>query len=155
MPCRILLLVLALSFCPTRTATAEPSSSPPAALPTAAVLLAEAEGAFVHDADCGRALPLFEAAFRLEPTWIALNGMAMCHEMNGRPDVAHRLYSLLLREHEAELPPARRGRVEARIVQLAGTLGALDLGGLPAGARVRVDGEDVGRLPVSLVVGSH
>jgi len=130
---------------------------PPAAptRPDARALRDQAESIFIHEADCARALPLFEESFRLEATWMALNGMAICQEMLGRLDRAHRLYLLLLREFGAELPEVRRVRVQARVDQLARSLGGLDVTAVPAGATVRINGQDIDELPVSLMVGTY
>jgi hypothetical protein len=123
--------------------------------PTAAEDLARAEDLFVREADCDAALPLFERSYRAEPTWGALSGMAVCQDVLGRPDRAHRLYALLLVEFGATLPEARRARVQARLAQLEATLGTLDVGVVPPGATVRIDGRDITELPVSLLVGEH
>jgi hypothetical protein len=123
--------------------------------PTAAgALLEQAEAAFVGDSDCRRALPLFEGAYRLEPSWIALSGMATCHELSGEVDVAYRLYQRILHDYGAALPERRRQRVEARLAELEPQLGTLTVHLDPPGATLRVDGEEV-TSPVRLRPGAH
>jgi hypothetical protein len=125
--------------------------------PTAAgALLTQAEAAFVDDSDCQRALPLFEGAYRLEPSWIALSGMAACHELQGELDVAYRLYRRILHDFGGELPARRQQRVEARLAELEPQLGTLILHVDPDDGSVTlsVDGEVV-TSPVRLRPGSH
>jgi hypothetical protein len=136
---------------PTRPSLADEAPPPSAAGRD----LAQAEDLFVREADCERALPLFERSYRAEPSWPAMSGMAVCQDLLGRPDRAHRLYALLLVEFASELPEPRRARVQARLDQLETTLGTLDLSAVPPGASIRIDGRAVAELPVSLLVGTH
>ena len=145
----LLLLVLLPALALVRPARADE--------PTAAgALLTQAEKAFVDDSDCRRALPLFEGAYRLEPSWIALSGMASCHELQGELDVAYRLYVRILHDFGGDLPARRRQRVEARLAELEPQLGTLTLKLVPDDGSVSlaVDGEAV-TSPVRLRAGSH
>ncbi len=149
----VLCLVVTLLAAATSAHADEPSDAHAAAN----ALLRQAQDAFVNDSDCTRALPLFEGALRLEPSWNALSGMAACRELQGQLDAAYRLYARILRDFGGVLPPRKRLRVEARIADLERKLATLELDLTPSEATITVDDTRYERaeLPLRLNPGTH
>jgi hypothetical protein len=153
---RLSILVLLIGLAVTSRADAQ-EAAPPAPAPEseAAALLRQASDLYANEADCGRALPLFEASFRLEPGWLALSGMARCHELMGRTDVAFTLYQRIIHDYGDQLDERRRQRLEARIAALDVQLPQLDVHTSTPRATVSVDGRAVTRFPIRVVAGVH
>jgi len=123
--------------------------------PSATMLLKQAADVFAEDADCGRALPLFQKAYELEHSWNALGGIATCHELSGRYDLAYALYEQILAEYGDLLPASRRARVSGHLAECDAHLARLQIETTPARAHVSVDGQDAVHFPLRLTAGVH
>jgi len=100
------------------------------------------------------ALEEFARAYALYPHWATSNSMGVCHDRLGRPAEALRLYEQALQEGGDEIPEQQRGEIAARVSALRIQLGIRDtptgtirVTTSPPGARIRLDGTEVGVSP--------
>lgn len=110
--------------------------------PTAASLLADASRLFTEEADLEGALQQFQAAYKIEPSWRALNGIALVYQQQGRYIEALETYEQLMATFSAELSDKQRTTVQERLRSLDASIGAIELHVGPAGAAVLVDGRE-------------
>jgi tetratricopeptide (TPR) repeat protein len=94
------------------------------------------------------ALAAYEEAYRLEPSELALRGLAEVAWLLGDPARAHLCYQMLLREHGATLSPESRAAVERTLAELDYATGTIEFLELPVGARIRLNGLEIGVLPL-------
>lgn len=83
-----------------------------------------------------------EAAYRSRPSAAALLEIARCERALFRHPQAIAAIERALREHGAAMPEADRRAAESALAELRATLGAVQVEILPAGATLRIDGED-------------
>lgn len=93
------------------------------------------------------ALDLFGRSYELNPNPKATFNIALCHRHLGNAPAAVEALHVYLEQGGEELPEARRAREMIR--ELAGDVGALHLTVSDPGARVAVDGEDIGASPLA------
>jgi hypothetical protein len=110
------------------------------------------------------ALEEFGDSYALYPHWATSNAMGTCHDRLGRPNDALRLYQQALREGGDTIPEPQRAEIQQRITALRiqlgipeTTTGTIRVSTSPAGAVVRLDGNDAGVSPINLDVppGAH
>lgn len=101
----------------------------------------------------------FREAYEKSPHFAVLYNLGLCEVALGHPLEAVDALSKYLREGGDQVPPARRGQVEAQIAELEARIAELSVTSDRPGARVTVDGRDVGRTPlaapVRLNAGTH
>ncbi len=104
------------------------------------------------------ALDAFQSAYTLSPTYRILFNIAQTQAELGRPHDAMATFQAYLAEGGDEISKKRRTRVQAEIVNLRAQIGYVRVSG-PEGARVWLDGEPAGVLPlaapVRLPAGNH
>lgn len=105
------------------------------------------------------ALEEFARSYVLFPHWATSNSMGVCHDRLSRPGDALRLYEQAMQEGGDEIPAQQREEIETRISALRIQLGIRDTetGTLrvtttPSGARILVDGTEVGVSPTNAEV---
>jgi tetratricopeptide (TPR) repeat protein len=105
------------------------------------------------------ALAEFRQAYEKSPHFAVLYNMGLCLVALGRPIEAIEAFRKYLAEGRSEVPAARRDEVEAQIATLDSRLAELSVTTDRPGARVLVDGRDVGQTPlagpVRLGAGKH
>jgi membrane protein implicated in regulation of membrane protease activity len=145
-----LLAVLALAAWPAavRAQTPPQPAATPAPETEAARVLDEARDLFKRTGDATRARALFERSYELEPSWRALNGIALMLETQGAAVEAIVAYERLLVEFAAELDDEQRTRLERRVERLRGLTGVLVVDAAQTGAFVTFDGESLGKAPL-------
>jgi hypothetical protein len=104
------------------------------------------------------ALELFRKAYKLKPSYRILYNIAQTEAELGRPHKAIATFEAYLAEGGAEVPKKRRLATERELRKLAALVGTLDING-PPGAKLWVDGDHIGSLPlgapISLPAGQH
>jgi tetratricopeptide (TPR) repeat protein len=148
-----------------RPAAAQGAPSPPAAQPAPDAraewerLLDEGRSLFTDDADYAQALERFQRSYQLSPNWQALNGIALVYQQQGLHVDAFDTYQRLLADFDDVLSTEQRTRVERRVEWLEARIGSLVLDAPQAGARILVDGREVGVGPlhrtVRVMPGNH
>jgi PEGA domain len=128
-----------------RTAHAQAAPATPS---EPARLLDEARDLFVRTGDATHARALFERSYELEPSWRALNGIALMLESQGALVEAIVAYERLLVEFAAELNAEQRARIERRIERLRGLTGVIVVDATQPGIVLTFDGEALGKAPV-------
>jgi hypothetical protein len=100
------------------------------------------------------ALEEFARAYALYPHWATSNSMGVCHDRLSRPSEALRLYEQALQEGGDEIPGPQREEIATRISALRIQLGIRDTATgtirvttTPNGARIWLDGDEVGVSP--------
>ncbi|MBN1772501.1 MAG: PEGA domain-containing protein [Deltaproteobacteria bacterium] len=103
------------------------------------------------------ALEEFARAYALYPHWATSNSMGVCHDRLSRPSDALRLYEQALREGGDEIPERQREEIATRISALRIQLGIRDTATgtvrvttTPGGARIWLDGSEVGVSPMDV-----
>ncbi len=94
------------------------------------------------------ALAAYEEAYRLEPGELPLRGLAEVAWLLGDPARAHLCYQMLLREHGTTLSPESRAAVERTLAELDFATGTIEFFDLPIGAKIRLNGLEIGVLPL-------
>jgi tetratricopeptide (TPR) repeat protein len=101
----------------------------------------------------------FREAYAKSPHFAVLYNLGLCEVALGHPLEAVEALSKYLGEGAEQVPPARRTQVEAQIAELEARIAELSVTSDRPGARVTVDGRDVGRTPliapVRLNAGTH
>ena len=109
--------------------------------------------------DYRTALDEFERAYALSPNFAVLYNIGQADVELGRPQKAIDALERYLAGGGASVPPTRRADVERQIAQLRSSFAELSVTTEPSGARISVDGADVGATPLSkpitLAAGSH
>lgn len=104
------------------------------------------------------ALAAFQSAYTLSPTYRILFNIAQTQAELGRPHEAIASFQAYLAEGADEIPAQRRNKVQAEIESLSAQVGYVRING-PEGARVWLDGQPTGVLPlaapVRLPAGNH
>ena len=105
------------------------------------------------------ALAEFRQAYETSPHFAVLYNVGLCHVALGRPVEAIEVFRKYLAEGRSEVPAARRDEIEAKIATLESRLAELTITADRPGARVLVDGRDIGQTPlagpVRLGAGKH
>jgi hypothetical protein len=112
-------------------------------------ILDEATRLYAEDADYAAARKKFQDAYNIRPSWKALNGIALCHAALGNHVAAYHTYQRLLREFGARLDAERVANAKKRMAEVRGKIGELVVEAKQPGARVSVDGADVGKAPLT------
>jgi hypothetical protein len=102
--------------------------------------------------DYQAALDEFEQAYALSPNFEVLYNIGQANLALGRPRKAIDALERYLADGSEKVPPVRRAEVERQIAQLESSFGQLGVTTEPSGARVTVDGADIGTTPLSAVV---
>jgi hypothetical protein len=105
------------------------------------------------------ALLEFNEAYAISPQFAVLYNIGQAHVALGHPLEAIAALSQYLRDGQDHVPPARRAQVGAQIALLESTLAELAIGTDRPGARIDIDGREVGRTPlpraVRIEAGTH
>jgi hypothetical protein len=149
---------------PPEPAPAIPAEAPPGSAATDErapweQLLDEGRRLFTDDADYAQALEHFQRSYQLSPNWQALNGIALVYQQQGLHVDAFDAYQRLLADWGDVLSAEQRSRVERRVEWLRTRIGTLELRAPQAGARILIDGRQVGvgplHGPTRVMPGSH
>jgi tetratricopeptide (TPR) repeat protein len=109
--------------------------------------------------DYKTALDEFERAYALSPNFAVLYNIGQADVELGRPQKALDALDRYLADGKTRVPPARRAEVERQLAQLRSSFAELSVTTTPPGARITVDGAEVGATPlatpVTLAAGSH
>jgi tetratricopeptide (TPR) repeat protein len=97
------------------------------------------------------ALAEFRQAYEKSPHFAVLYNVGLCHVALGRPVEAIDAFRKYLAEGRSEVPAARRDEVEAQIATLESRLAELTITTDRPGARVFVDGRELGQTPLGPV----
>jgi len=111
--------------------------------PSAASLLADASRLFTEEADLEGALRQFEAAYEREPSWRALNGIALVYQQQGRYVDALDTYERLMATFRSQLSDRQLETVNERLRRLASMVGSIQLQVAPVGATLLIDGREL------------
>lgn len=126
--------------------------------PEAQKLLDEGTRLFTEQAAHDSARATFERAYAIEPSWRALNGIALTYQEQGRLVYALATYEKLLATFDAVLTDNQRATVKARFAALEAKIGVVELVA-EQGASVSIDSDDIGtgplRKPIRLLPGRH
>jgi hypothetical protein len=115
--------------------------------PEAQRLLDEGTRLFTDEAAHEAAREAFEKSYKLEPSWRALNGIALTYQEQGRYLDAIETYEQLLREFGTSLTSVQRETADKRIAALEVRVGRVDVG-VEQSARVVLDGREIGTGPL-------
>jgi tetratricopeptide (TPR) repeat protein len=97
------------------------------------------------------ALAEFRQAYEKSPHFAVLYNVGLCHVALGRPVEAIEAFRKYLSEGRSEVPAARRDQIEAQIATLESRLAELSITTDRPGARVLVDGRELGQTPLGPV----
>jgi hypothetical protein len=115
--------------------------------------------ALVNQGSLEQAVVEFQRAYQLMPHYAVLFNIARAYVALGKPIEAADAFTRYLEEGAERVPQARRAEVQSELLQLKAKFGDVTFSVEPPGARVSVDGKEVGRAPLSqpvrLVVGNH
>ncbi len=121
-------------------------------------LLQEASRRYT-DGEYTQALEAFQASYRIDPGWRALNGLALCQRELGQDVAAYRSYQELLDEFGSILTAEQRAVAQQRQRELGARIARLEISVDQPGVRVTLDGRQIGRGPVRVtelvMPGSH
>jgi hypothetical protein len=150
---RNLLLVACLVGLPERAALAEPD-------PRADARVHYERGlALVEGRLYEAALVEFRQAYERSPHFAVLYNIGLCEVALGHPLEAVEALSKYLREGGAEVPANRRQQVEMQVAELESRFAELSITAEPSGARIVLDGREIGRAPlekpVRVPAGAH
>ena len=111
------------------------------------------------DGEYTQALESFQASYRIDPGWRALNGIALCQRELGQDVAAYRSYQHLLDEFGSILTAEQRAVAQERQRELRARIARLEISVEQPGVRVTLDGRQIGRGPVRVTElvkpGSH
>jgi hypothetical protein len=99
--------------------------------------------------DWGAALAAYQASFDAAPTDAALGGIARAHYALGHTVEAYEAYAKL--EQRLREPELTKQKVVARLKELEGQTGTLAIQMSEPGAKLTLDGQDLGTTPVQVV----
>ena len=111
-------------------------------------LLDEGRKLFADDADYVAALDRFRRSYELVPSWQALNGIALVHQQQGLYVDALETYERMLSEWGPSLTTEQKERAQRRIAWLRARVSSIEVVATQKGARVEVDGDDLGLAPL-------
>ncbi|MBN1611486.1 MAG: PEGA domain-containing protein [Polyangiaceae bacterium] len=115
--------------------------------------------ALVDQGALEQAIVEFRRAYDLMPHYTVLFNIGQAYVALGRPVEAVDAYTRYLEEGAERATKARRAEVESELLRQKAKIGEITVRVEPPGARVSVDGEDVGQAPlgqpVRLAEGSH
>lgn|GEM_PF-3055166 len=114
--------------------------------------LYEAGVAAFDAGDFAAARAAVEESYRLYPSLRTLYSLGLCHHALGEFGPALRSLEQYLREAGPNAPPEMRARAEELVAQMRAELGRLEIRVNVEGAEILVDGEVVGRSPLSAPV---
>lgn len=148
---RALLVAAALATLHARSAHAED--------PEARRLLDEGTRLFTEDANYPAARATFQRSYAAEPSWRALNGVALTYQEQERHLDAIVTYEALLREFDATLTDDQRATVKRRLSALEAKVGVLEVRADQTAAAIALDGVPLGVAPlresVRVMPGKH
>jgi hypothetical protein len=128
------------------------------AAPRARALLQEASRLYT-DGEYTRALEAFQRSYAFDPSWRALNGIALCQRELGQDVAAYRSYQQLLDDFGAILTAEQRTVAGERQRELGARIGRLEISVAQGGVRITLDGRVIGRGPLRVtelvLPGSH
>lgn len=99
--------------------------------------------------DFAAARAAIEESYRLYPSLRTLFSLGLCHHALGEYGPALRSLEQYLREAGPDAPPELRGRAEELVAQMRAELGRLEIRVNVDGVEILVDGEVLGRSPLS------
>jgi hypothetical protein len=102
----------------------------------------------VDDGQLEGALVEFQRSYDLTRHFAVLYNIGQVLVSLARPVEAFDAYQRYLAEGRDLVPAARRAEVEREMLRQKARIATLEIRGLPAGAMVRVDGRDMGRVPI-------
>jgi PEGA domain len=107
--------------------------------------------------DYAAALPLFQRAYDLSPSYIILYNIGRMSRFTGDPARSYRAFERYLREGGKDIEKARRAEVEKELASLKGLVGKITISVNKEGADLTIDGAPVVRPGEPIVVspGSH
>ena len=134
-------------------AAADPPPSEPEVTPASddaarARLMLEEGSRLYTEGEFRLALENFQGSYAIDPSWRALNGMALCQRALGQEVAAHRTYQELLDEFGDILSAPQREVAEKRLCELAARLARLEISTEQPEVRITVDGREIGRGPL-------
>lgn len=138
-----------VAICVLTLAQARASAEP---APDAERLLDEGTRLFTEDADHDAAREAFARSYDLDPSWRALNGIALTYQEQGHDLLALDSYERLLAEFEAALTDAQRATVHARIAAIEARIAVVELEATQPGIEVSIDGEPYGPGPLRAAI---
>jgi hypothetical protein len=106
----------------------------------------------VDDGQLEGAIVEFQRSYDLTRHFAVLYNIGQVFVSLARPVEAVDAYERYLADGGKRVPPARRAEVEKEIVRQKARIATLEFRGLPRGAIVRVDGNEIGRAPISASV---
>jgi hypothetical protein len=113
----------------------------------------------VDDGQLDGALVEFQRSYELTYHFAVLYNIGQVLVSLARPVEAFDAYQRYLTEGRDKVPAARRAEVEKEMVRQKARIATIEIRGLPDGAVVRVDGREIGRVPMSAAlrvgVGKH
>src|SRR6478672_6157985 len=126
---------------------------------SASALMDEATRLFTEEADLEGALHKFEASFAAQPSWRALNGVALVYQQQGRYIAALETYDRLIASFAVQLSERQLATVQQRIHDLEGRTSVLRVSVAPPDSTVLVDGAELpcptGVCRARVLVGQH
>jgi hypothetical protein len=127
--------------------------------PDAQRLLDEGTRLFTEDANHQAARDAFQHSYEREPSWRALNGIALTFQEQGRFVDALETYEKLQREFDAVLSVNQRSTVRGRYAALLAKVGVVEVTASQAAATITIDNLEIGTAPltrqVRLLPGRH
>ncbi len=99
--------------------------------------------------DYAAAITAFSRSFELFPHAATLKNLALYEDEAGRPADAFASWSLLLRQYGEQVSAQTRGEAQGRVAELDAVLATVTITANVEGARVLVDGRDVGTVPLA------
>ncbi|MBN1610573.1 MAG: PEGA domain-containing protein [Polyangiaceae bacterium] len=106
-----------------------------------------------------QAIVEFQRAYELMPHYAVQYNIARAYVALGRPIEAVDAFTRYLEEGAEHVTKARRAEVQSELLRQKAKIGEVTLSVEPPGARVSVDGQDVGEAPlvkpVRLIAGTH
>ena len=106
----------------------------------------------VDDGQLEGAIVEFQRSYDLTHHFAVLYNIGQVYVSLARPVEAVDAYERYLADGGRKVPADRRTEVEKEIVRQKARIATLEIHGLPQGATVRVDGNEIGRAPISAPV---
>ncbi len=141
------LALCAVPLLPVRAAAAEPEATE--------ANRAAAQEAYRHALELfdqrqhAAALAEFRRAYALAPSFRILYNVGLTHVALGDPSSAVEAFDQYLKQGGDKVPAARRNEVQTEIARLSSQLAVLDIDVEQPGAELSLDGEPLGRGPIS------
>ena len=106
----------------------------------------------VDDGQLEGAIVEFQRSYDLTHHFAVLYNIGQVYVSLARPVEAVDAYERYLADGGRKIPADRRAEVEKEIVRQKARIATLEIHGLPRGANVRLDGNEIGRAPISAPV---